>query len=80
MIHRIANGAREDIVPLCELPAIQAARARKLRRHNYKSLEDVAGAQVADIVRILDPKPEKAAAKIANKIIESAVRRKADYE
>ena len=75
MIHRIANGAREDIVPLCELPAIQATRARKLRRHNYKSLEDVAGAQVADIVRILDPKPEKAAAKIANKIIESAVRR-----
>ena len=59
LISRITFGAKTEVLPLCEIPYIQTARARILFRQGYTTVEDVAGAKEREIARILDLKPER---------------------
>ena len=83
-IGRIAFGARADVLPLCEIPWIQVARARILYQQGIKTVEHVAGESSERLAHILDIKPKNSAKRLAQKIIDAAreicTRRVADQQ
>jgi replicative superfamily II helicase len=83
-IGRIAFGARADVLPLCEIPWIQVARARILYQQGIKTVEHVAGESAERLAHILDIKPKNMAKRLAQKIIDAArelcTRRVADQQ
>mmetsp|Transcript_47484 Transcript_47484/g.148539 ORF Transcript_47484/g.148539 Transcript_47484/m.148539 type:complete len:1033 (-) Transcript_47484:1182-4280(-) len=69
---RIANGARSDVLPLCDIPFVQAKRAREMFRNGLRTVEDVASAKPQELVRMLGNLLGPTGLAMAKKIIQSA--------